>query len=151
MFWMHKDNLTVAAHIWASAAGTAGALAPRHIVNALLEGHDLLAAAVEGTRRADAEVDEEWPSPRGCTLLVERGTVSLLWETERHRVILIPPVGEGKWTTEIHCRHACDCVDACDGYCGNGCIRRQAAEARLWEAYGGVDLVPGDQLPIRED
>lgn len=128
MCWMYSDDLPAAAHVWAAAAGTAGAFAPRHIADALLEGHDLLSAAVEGTRRADEEVDEDWPSPRGCEILVERGVASLLWETERHRILLSPTSAGDKWDVNIYCRH--------DGACDR--IRAAEATRRLWEEHGDV-------------
>lgn len=126
--WMHSDKLPAAAHIWAAAAGTAGAYAPRHIADAFMEGRDLFSAAVEGTRRADAEVDEDWLSPRGCEILVERGSASLLWETERHRILLLPLASAGKWSVEIHCRHEGDCER----------IRAADAARRLWDEHGEV-------------
>lgn len=130
MFWVHSDVLPAAAHIWAAAAGTAGAFAPRHIVDALLEGRDLFSAAIEGTRRADQEVDEDWPSPRGCEILVESGVAYLLWETERHRILLSPASVADEWGVIIRCRHHRD----------GGCDRIQAAEAvrRLWEEHSAV-------------
>lgn len=103
--WFTAD-LPAAARIWAAAAGAAGAFAPRHIADALIEGRNLFEAALEGTRRATEEAGEGWPPPRGCEILIFRGRAALVWKTERHQIFLeqdrlIPE----DWLVTIHCYH----------------------------------------------
>lgn len=101
-----SDELPIAARIWAAAAGTAGALAPRHIADALIEGYNLFGAALEGTRRATEEAGEGWPPPRGCEIIVSQGEAALVWKTERHEISLTrEPIISGNWVVTIHCYH----------------------------------------------
>jgi len=101
-----SDELPIAARIWAAAAGTAGAFAPRHIRDALIEGHNLFNAAIEGTRRATEEAGEGWPPPRGCEIIVSEGRAALVWKTERHEIVLNQdPVISGNWVVTIYCYH----------------------------------------------
>src|SRR5690606_38388032 len=87
-------------------AGTAGAYAPRHIRDALIEGRNLFDAAIEGTRRAMEESEEGWPAPRGCEIIVSQGRAALVWRTERHEISLSQdPISSEDWVVVIHCYH----------------------------------------------
>ena len=112
--WFAGD-LPTAARIWAAAAGTAGAFAPRHIADALIWGRNLFEAALEGTRRATEEAGEEdWPPPRGCEISVFRGRATLIWKTERHEIILAQdPIISESWVVGIHCYHD-DMPEGCE-------------------------------------
>lgn len=125
--WFSGD-LHTAARVWAAAAGTAGALASRHIADALIEGYGLCDAAIEGTRRAAEGVEEGWPPPRGCEIQVNQGQATLAWITERHHIFLSrDPISDEDWLVTIHCYH-----DETPG----GCERVQAAErAQMIEPY----------------
>lgn len=109
-----SGDLESAARIWAAAAGAAGAYAPRHIRDALLEGYSLCGAAIEGTRRAAEETEAGEPAPRGCDLWVNPGLVTLAWITEGHQILLSFDSSSARWVVEMDCFYdLCSTPGAC--------------------------------------
>lgn len=136
MYWLYDGALPAAAHVWAAAAGGTGVSVPRYIADALVEGHDMLSAAIESTRRAHQETGDDWPPPQGCEIFVDHGVASLLWEAEGHRIHLGPTPG-GVWNVTIECHSE----GACDR------IRIAEVTKKLWEECGDVlQKVPSEVL-----
>lgn len=96
MLQVRISDTECAARAWEAAAAIAGAMAPRHIADALIAGSDLLAAALAGTAAAQAQHEEDvrggWsgPAPRGVDIAIHGGRATrLTWSSDHHVVALV--------------------------------------------------------------
>lgn len=104
-------DVACAAHAWAAACATSGAMAPGHVATALIAGGDILQAAIDGTAATLAAHREDqrrgWtgPEPRGLEVEIAGGCAwRLVWRSETSLVTLHR--SSSGWSVIVECARA---------------------------------------------